>query len=85
MLGTGGMGKRRVGDDLRARWRARPLVGFVDSVMKVIPVYIASPRPPGAHAEIFGVARFLVGDTLGVIAVLLVAMLVFRWGRRHRH
>lgn len=67
----------------RVQWRALPLVGFVASVLNVIPAFIANPTTEAPQATFSDMASFVLGDTLGVIAALLVAMLAFRWWRRH--
>jgi hypothetical protein len=70
----------------RVRWRALPLVGFVASVMNVVPVFVLAAGSAELSAVFSSMASFVLGDTLGVIVALLIAMLAFRWcRRRHAH
>ncbi|MBI1219175.1 MAG: hypothetical protein GC186_11560 [Rhodobacteraceae bacterium] len=67
----------------RVPWRALPLVGFVASVMNVIPIFFLEMESAAPRTVLFSMVSFVLGDTLGVIVALFVAMLAYRWWRRH--
>jgi hypothetical protein len=75
-----GVDVRRI-PELRLNWRVLALLGLVSSLMNVAVVHSVFYSHVPAELHLTGVVVMLVGDMLGLMAVLLTVMLAFRWTR----